>query len=109
MGQLTAAATAQRIEGIAGQIEAVRQAKAQSVEELAVTLEPLAQAMARLVDETSQHLTRVEEVVLRQAAELPGADRTAQGQLWRQGGGGSAGSRPQLAGARGGSTTPSRR
>ena len=68
--QLNAAATAQRLEGIARQIETVRQAKAQSVEELAATLEPLAQAMARLTDETSQHLTRVEEVVLRQAAKF---------------------------------------
>ena len=81
--QLTAAATAQRLEGIASQIETVRQAKAQSVEELAATLEPLAQAMARLTDETSQHLTRVEEVVLRQAAKFED-QLEAQAQSWNK-------------------------
>ena len=81
--QLNAAATAQRLEGIARQIETVRQAKAQSVEELAATLEPLAQAMARLTDETSQHLTRVEEVVLRQAAKFED-QLEAQAQSWNK-------------------------
>ncbi|WP_167082252.1 IncQ-type mobilization protein MobB [Massilia aquatica] len=58
--QSAAASNATRIEHLASQIEAVRQAKHQSAEDLAVTLEPLAQALAALTDETRQTLIEID-------------------------------------------------
>ena len=49
-----------RLETLAQQVEAVRQAKSQSVEELAATLEPLAKALAALSDETAKTLTEID-------------------------------------------------
>ena len=58
--QSAAASNETRLERLASQIEAVRQAKHQSAEDLAATLEPLAQAMAALTDETRQTLAEIE-------------------------------------------------
>ena len=54
--QSAAASNETRLERLASQIEAVREAKHQSAEDLAATLEPLAQAMAALAHETRQTL-----------------------------------------------------
>ena len=80
--QLTAAATAQRIEGIAEQIESVRQAKAQSVEELAATLEPLAQAMAGLVEETRETLAEITRSTRAEVEALQAATQQARDASW---------------------------
>lgn len=58
--QSAAASNETRLERLASQIEAVRQAKHQSAEDLAATLEPLAQAMAALADETRQTLAEID-------------------------------------------------
>ncbi|MFM9437876.1 uncharacterized protein YukE [Janthinobacterium sp. CG_23.3] len=58
--QSAAASNETRLERLAVQIEAVRQARHQSVEDLATALEPLAQAMAALADETRQTLAEIE-------------------------------------------------
>lgn len=58
--QSAAASNETRLERLASQIEAVRQAKIQSAEDLAATLEPLAQAMAALADETRQTLAEID-------------------------------------------------
>ena len=76
--QLNAAATAQRLEGIASQIESVRQAKAQSVEELAATLEPLAQAMAGLVEETRETLAEITRSARAEVEALQATTQQAQ-------------------------------
>ena len=58
--QSAAVSNETRLERLASQIEAVRQAKHQSAEDLAVTLEPLAQALAALTDETRQTLIEID-------------------------------------------------
>jgi DNA repair exonuclease SbcCD ATPase subunit len=58
--QSAAASNEKRLELLANQVEAVRQAKHQSAEDLAAMLEPLAQAMAALADETRQTLTEID-------------------------------------------------
>jgi uncharacterized protein YukE len=58
--QSAAASNGTRLELLASQIEAVRQAKHQSMESLAEALEPLAQAMADLADETRQTLAEID-------------------------------------------------
>jgi uncharacterized phage infection (PIP) family protein YhgE len=58
--QSAAASNETRLEHLASQIEAVRQAKHQSAEDLAATLEPLAQALAALADETRQTLIEID-------------------------------------------------
>jgi uncharacterized phage infection (PIP) family protein YhgE len=58
--QSAAASNENRLERLANQIEAVRQAKHQSAEDLAASLEPLAQAMAALTDETRRTLEGID-------------------------------------------------
>lgn len=59
--QSAAALNETRLERLASQIEAVRQAKHQSAEDLAAMLESLAQAMAALTDETRQILVTISD------------------------------------------------
>jgi len=65
--QSATAANETRLERLASQIEAVRQARHQSVEDLAAMLEPLAQAMAALTDETRQTLVEIDRQSREQA------------------------------------------
>ena len=70
--QSAAASNETRLERLASQIEAVRQAKHQSAEDLAATLEPLAQAMAALADETRQTLAEIDRKSREQAERFTG-------------------------------------
>lgn len=70
--QSAAASNETRLERLASQIEAVRQAKHQSAEDLAATLEPLAQAMAALTDETRQTLAEIDRKSREQGEKFSG-------------------------------------
>lgn len=70
--QSAAASNETRLERLASQIEATRQAKHQSAEDLAATLEPLAQAMAALADETRQTLAEIDRKSREQGEKFSG-------------------------------------
>lgn len=71
-----------RLERLASQIEAVRQAKHRSAEELAATLEPLAQALAALTDETRQTLAEIERTSREQGERFSGQMHAAA-EYWK--------------------------
>lgn len=75
--QSAAASNERRIERLATQIEATRQAKHQSAESLAATLEPLAQAMAELTDQTRAALLDQAQTSRDQAAQWSTQQQTA--------------------------------
>lgn len=58
--QLSDVKNSQRVEYLANQITAMKQAKYKSAEDLAAMLEPLAQALAALTDETRQTLAEID-------------------------------------------------
>ena len=80
--QSAAASNETRLERLASQIEAVRQAKHQSAEDLAATLEPLAQAMAALADETRQTLAEIDRKS-REQGETFSAQVSAAAKEWK--------------------------
>lgn len=80
--QSAAASNDTRLERLASQIEAVRQAKHQSAEDLAATLEPLAQAMAALADETRQTLAEIDRKS-REQGEKFSAQVSAAAKEWK--------------------------
>lgn len=59
-----------RLEALAQQVQAVRQAKSQSVEELAATLEPLAQALAALSEDAGQTLSEIDRQTRASSADF---------------------------------------
>lgn len=81
--QSAAASNETRLERLASQIEATRQAKHQSAEDLAATLEPLAQAMAALADETRQTLAEIDRKSREQAEKFSGQSSEAA-QHWKE-------------------------
>ena len=80
--QSAATSNETRLERLASQIEAVRQAKHQSAEDLAETLEPLAQALAALSDETRETLAEIERQS-REQAENFRRQIEASAQAWK--------------------------